>query len=378
MNAKPYLYVSASIFTLMALMHRVRILQGWPVQLGEQTIPMTASWVGIVIAGGLALWGFCARADGGRQTVVNRAGFAGCGIVGRMTAGLFLAALLLSAPVRFAEAAAEDVELIENLAYREGNPAWTLDLALPRSQGSTRRPALVIIHGGGWRSGDKADARFRNLLFEYAVKGYVTVSLNYRLSGEAPFPASVEDVKTAVRWLRAHAGKYDVDPGRIGAYGNSAGAHLAAMLGLVGPDVGLEGDGPYRDQSSLVQAVCVSATATDFIHFEGGNGKNAVQQFLAGPAASLSERTRRASPLTYVHAKAPPFLIIHGTNDATVPFSQGASLAEALKTAGANVTFLEIKEGSHKAMFEKGSVTKPAMEAFFARTLKPAAKNTKS
>lgn len=266
----------------------------------------------------------------------------------------------------------EGVELLADLAYRDGNEKWRLDLAMPKDRGDRPRPGLVIIHGGGWRSGDKGGGQWRSLPLEYASKGYVAISVNYRLTDEAPFPACVEDVKCAVRWLRANAEKYNVDPQRIGAYGNSAGAHLVAMLGLVGPDAGLEGDGPYQDQSSLVQAVCCSATPTDFSDW-GGRSFRGESTFLAGPAESLAERIKKASPISYVRSDAPPFLVIHGTSDSTVPFSQAEKFVEALKKAGAkDVTFLTYEGAGHGVFTQHADETRPAMEAFFAGTLKPA------
>ena len=145
------------------------------------------------------------------------------------------------------------VQLLTDIGYREGSEKWRLDLAMPKENGGGPRPAHVIVHGGGWRSGDKGGGQWRSLPLEYAAKGHVCISVNYRLTDEAPFPACVEDVKCAVRWLRANAEKYNLDPQRVGAYGNSAGAHLVAMLGLVGPEAKLEEDGPYQDQSSLAQ-----------------------------------------------------------------------------------------------------------------------------
>jgi acetyl esterase/lipase len=262
------------------------------------------------------------------------------------------------------------VELVTDIAYREGNPKWRLDLAMPKERGDRPRPALVIIHGGGWRSGDKGGGMWRSLPLEYAAKGYVAISINYRLTDEAPFPACVEDVKCAVRWLRAHAEKYHVDRERIGAYGNSAGARLVAMLGLVGPEAGLEGDGPYQDQSSLVQAVCCAATPTDFTDWEG-RAPEAKAGLLAGPAESLAERARKASPISCVGPDAPPFLVVHGTADNTVPFSQGEKFVRALKAAGAkDVTFMKYEGAGHGVFNQHIDETGPAMEAFFARTLK--------
>jgi len=267
----------------------------------------------------------------------------------------------------------EGVDLLTDLAYREGNEKWRLDLAMPKGPRGEPRPALVIVHGGGWRSGDKGGGQWRSLPLQYATKGYVCISVNYRLTDEAPFPACVEDVKCAVRWLRANAEKYNVDPERIGAYGNSAGAHLVAMLGLVGPDAKLEGDGPYQDQSSLVQAVCCSATPTDFSNWgELGRSFRGESTFLAGPAETLAQRKKQASPISYVSADAPPFLIMHGMADGTVPFSQGESFAKALEAAGAkDVTFMKFEGAGHGVFGQHSDKTHPAMEQFFARVLKP-------
>src|SRR5438128_6647755 len=146
----------------------------------------------------------------------------------------------------------DNIALKTDLQYREGkSAAWKLDLAYPKEPGSRPRPALVIIHGGGWIEGDKSS--FRSLkhwapgnIIDFAKLGFVAASINYRMSGEAPFPAALEDCKNAVRWLRAHAAEYHIDTNRIGAYGNSAGGHLALLLGLVRKDAGLEGDGPYQ------------------------------------------------------------------------------------------------------------------------------------
>ncbi len=274
------------------------------------------------------------------------------------------------------EASAEvsaGVQLATDIAYRDGpGNAWRLDLAAPEEKGAAPRPAIVFIHGGGWRTGDKADRQWRALSLEYAAQGYVAISINYRLAREAPFPACVEDVKCAVRWLRANAGKYHVDPHRIGAYGNSAGAHLAAMLGLAGPEAKLEGDGPHQQESSLVQAVCCSATPADFSDWGEGSrqGTSAVAGLLAGPAESIAQRKARASPISHVHAQAPPFLVIHGTADETVPFRQGQKLAEALEKAGAKaVSFMPIEGGAHNAFAKNEQQTKPAMAEFFARAL---------
>ena len=128
----------------------------------------------------------------------------------------------------------DGVTFISNIAYRKGNEAWKLDLAMPKERGNDPRPAIVFVHGGGWRNGDKRAASFLNPTLSYAAKGYVCITVNYRLlkGNSRDIDQCVEDVKNSVRWLRAHAEKYNVDPNRIGATGNSAGAHLSVMLGI--------------------------------------------------------------------------------------------------------------------------------------------------
>lgn len=264
----------------------------------------------------------------------------------------------------------EGVKVAADIPYREGaEPRWRLDVVYPAA-GAAALPGLVVVHGGGWRGGDKRG--FRQMAVDYARKGYVVITPNYRLSGTAPFPAAVEDVKCAVRWFRAHARQYGLNPNRIGAFGNSAGAHLVALLGLAGKQAGLEGDGPYQEHSSALQAVVASAAPTDFNHWdpEFSSRRTAVLPFLAGPSESLAERARRASPITYANADAPPMLLIHGTADKTVPFDQAQRLAKALKSAGAkHLEVLFVEGAGHNVFREHASRTEPAMEAFLARHL---------
>lgn len=266
------------------------------------------------------------------------------------------------------------VKLVPDLAYRDGNPMWKLDLVLPDIPATAPRPAIMFIHGGGWRAGDKRAGYFLQGALDYAAKGYVTVSVNYRLAGEAPFPACIADVRCAVRWLRANAGKYNLDPNRIGAYGNSAGAHLAVMLALADkPDAMLDGDAPHREHSSAVQAVCASATPTDFTASIGANAGRFREKgsLFFGPEDTLEERVKKASPVTYARADAPPILLIHGDTDTTVKPEQSLKLYAALKAAGArDVALMMIHDVGHGVFGQHRTITYPAMEAFFARTLK--------
>ncbi|QDV53373.1 alpha/beta hydrolase [Gimesia fumaroli] len=274
-----------------------------------------------------------------------------------------------------AAAVPKGLVVVEDIFYREGDSsAWTLDLVMPKTRGKERRPALVFVHGGGWSSGDKRRGIFRTAPVEYAKKGYVCISVNYRLTSEAAFPACLEDAKCAVRWLRAHAEKYQVDPNRIGGYGNSAGAHLVSLLALVEKDKHLEGDGPWQNQSSVLNAVCVSAVPTDFTRWPGGvENKPRLIEFLEQPETSLQEQAKKASPISYVHAKAPPFLIFQGTRDRVVSVAQADQFVKALKAAGAkDVTYHRYPGAGHSVFTQNQKETDPLMEQFFERTLKKA------
>lgn len=228
-----------------------------------------------------------------------------------------------------AAVAADNVELRENVDYGQaGEQELTLHLARPKNV-SGKLPALVYIHGGGWRGGNK-DIHKADIVAA-AERGYLAVSVGYRLVPAARFPAQVEDVKCAVRWLRAHADQWSIDPGRIGAIGFSAGAHLSLLLGTMDSTDGLEGDSGWPEQSSKVQAVVAYFGPTNFV---GVNfpitSRQLVVDFLGGPEAEQAEHYRQASPLSYVNAGDAPTLIFHGTADILVPYDQALAMGTAL------------------------------------------------
>jgi acetyl esterase/lipase len=266
----------------------------------------------------------------------------------------------------------DGVTFVGDIAYRPGeSKAWRLDLAMPTGRGDEPRPAIVFVHGGGWRNGDKRAGNFLGPTLEFAAKGYVCITVNYRLLGEAPMPACMEDVKCAVRWLRAHAKEYNVDTKRFGAYGNSAGAHLVSMLGLCGPEAGLEGDGPWKEHSSMVQAVVASATPTNFLVPINNRQR---QQTSSGNSRVgwTDELKKKMSPATYVRADVPPFLLFHSTSDQTVGVHQSDDFAKALREAGAkDITYKRYDDQSNHGVFGRHiKETGPAREAFFDRVLK--------
>ncbi len=221
-----------------------------------------------------------------------------------------------------------------------------LDLYLPAGEGP--HPVALFLHGGGWRLGSRHSGGpafpGRSLFERAAAAGIAVASADYRLTGEAVWPAQLSDAKAAVRWLRARAGELGVDPDRVAAWGESAGGHLAELLGLVG-DPALEGDVGVTGPSSAVVAVAAWYAPSDLVGFAGDAGDadaaadatTREARLLGAAPSAVPERAAQASPVTHVRPGAPPFLLLHGRADRSVPCVQSERLAEALRGAGADV-----------------------------------------
>ncbi len=244
----------------------------------------------------------------------------------------------------------EGVTVQHDVEYgRAGQRPLVLDIVRPDKPTADKLPLVVFIHGGGWRGGNKAGGigRIAPLV---AGGNYVGASVGYRLSGEAKWPAQIHDCKAAIRWLRANAQKYGADPQRIAVWGGSAGGHLVSMLGTSGDVEKLEGANGSPDASSRVQCVVDFCGPSNFLarkKVEGGREPSAVTMLLGGRIEDKPELAKEASPITYVSKDDPPFLIVHGTNDGTVPLQQAEMLHAALQKAGTDVTFVKIEGGGH-------------------------------
>lgn len=214
----------------------------------------------------------------------------------------------------------------------------TFDLIVP--DGLPQKPPLLIwIHGGGWCSGEK---RVYNDFERFGWHGYAVLSIDYRFSQDAPFPAQLIDCKTAVRWARAHAVQYGYCADRLLVGGSSAGGHLASMLGVTNGQVEYD-EGPYLEYSSAVQAV-----VDEFGPVDLSPDKNpALSGSLSALLGGNSENVRRASPMQLVSGKEPPFLILHGSADPCVPVAQSRAFAEVLHKAGCDVRYYEVPNGVH-------------------------------
>ncbi|MBI3861750.1 MAG: alpha/beta hydrolase [Planctomycetia bacterium] len=274
----------------------------------------------------------------------------------------------------------DDVALTYNLRYRDGeSKSWVLDLAVPKAPSEKPRPAIVVIHGGGWIEGDKSSFSTPNIrppgnTIDFARLGFVAATINYRLAREAPYPAAIHDCKNAVRFLRANAQKYQIDPERIGVWGNSAGGHLALLLGMTNGDASLEGDGPYRDQSSRVHAMVSDSGPIDLVHQHKTGALRSVVELLMGgpPDQDRSTAYQQASPSGHVAKQLPPLLLIYGEADEQVPVETADRFVVELSRAGVtDVSYQRLGKAGHcPHSLLRVPYLVPAVNDFFFRTLR--------
>lgn len=243
------------------------------------------------------------------------------------------------------------VDLKYDIPYAgRGDSTRHLDLLLPKSRkGTGLLPVVVYIHGGAWMSNDKSMGH--RMLADLVSGGeFAGVTIDYRLSHQGIWPAQIHDCKAAIRWVRANAPKYGLNPDRIAVRGESAGGHLVGMLGTSGDVKELEGDlGDHLDMSSRVTCVVDEYSPSEFLALDVSAGplERAEFRLLGGPFTGNEARARSASPITHVTPDDPPFLIIHGTKDGTVPFDQGRRLHAAMCEKGARSQFLQVQGGMH-------------------------------
>ncbi|HEX8171950.1 MAG TPA: alpha/beta hydrolase [Thermoanaerobaculia bacterium] len=228
-----------------------------------------------------------------------------------------------------------------------------LDLRVP--DGAGPHPVILYLHSGAWVTGDRTGGP----ALRQASRGYAVASIDYRLAPDSIWPSQIEDAKAAIRWLRANAARFHLDPNRIGVFGASAGGHLAAVLGTSGGVDALEGLNEGNPQfSSRVRAVVDFYGPTDLLKLD--EQKPACSSFLDGNAAFMppsllmgcsiqqcAEQTRTASPMSYITRDDPPFLILHGQRDCLVPWQQSVLLDQALRAAGVRSQLVLIPEGEH-------------------------------
>ena len=282
---------------------------------------------------------------------------------------------LLNRPVQSA-----DIILEKGITYGKGGERdLKLDLARPEGEGPF--PAIVFIHGGGWYGGNRVG--YLGQIQEAAKRGYVAATISYRLmqfdikkkettTADPIFPAQIHDAKAAIRWLRANAKKYHVDPDRIGVTGGSAGGHLSLLVGLADKNDKLEGEGGHPDQSSRVQAVVNVFGPTEMA---SGHDTSSVawifRLFMGGTPQETPNTYKAASPVTYISKDDPPVLTLQGDKDTLVPLAQAELLDKKMKAAGVPHTLIVLKGQGHGFGGEAQKKAMAAMWEFFDKHLKP-------
>jgi len=260
----------------------------------------------------------------------------------------------------------ESVVLRENVPVA-GAPWLHVDVLHPRDAGEPL-PVVIWVHGGGWRRGSRRAAMER--LFTFVQAGFVAIPMDYRLTDVAIYPAQLDDVRTVVRWVGRDAEWLQVDPQRITLFGGSSGGHLALLAGLTGTE-------------NVVAVIAVSAP-TDLLSMddyppgvEGLIEHSSAESFegllLGGAPLEQRELALRASPITHVHAGAPPVLLIHGDADRIVPVGQSRALARALSDVGTDVTYREYGGGEHSARHFPAGWVEDAGEWLQSRLPRPRA-----
>lgn len=244
-----------------------------------------------------------------------------------------------------------------DIAYAKDNAHQKLDLLLPKEPATSGPlPLIVYIHGGAWRGGSKREG-ITFLIRSVAGGNYAGATIDYRLSNEEAWPAQIYDCKAAIRWLRAHAKQYNIDPERIGVIGASAGGHLAAMLGTSGHVERLEGKvGGNMKESSRVSCVVDQYGPSELLamsefpgDIEHDSADSPESRLIGGPLQQHKDAARAASPITYVSADDPPFLLVHGTEDPLVPYDQSERLLASLDEEGVDAMLLKVQGGGHGA-----------------------------
>jgi len=271
------------------------------------------------------------------------------------------------------------VKVERNIPYVEnGHRNQVLDLFLPEQPSDQPLPLMIWIHGGAWMGGNQSSPPVVFLV----PKGFAVASIQHRFSSDALWPAQAYDCKAAIRFLRANAAKYHLDPDHFGVGGDSSGGHLAAFVGTSGDVKEMEGDLGNTNVSSRVQAVIDWFGPTDVTLMAQQSGPHSMIQhnapnspeshLLGGPVQEKLDLAKTANPITYIDKDDPPFLIMHGDNDQLVPLGQSVILAKALIDAGVEVTMKTLHGAGHEGPQFRSATNQRLVEDFLSLHLKAA------
>ena len=264
----------------------------------------------------------------------------------------------------------QTVAVMKDVAYLGGTRKEKADIYSPLDHDKSKPLAgIIVIHGGGFNDGDKARGRELNISESLTLKGYVCMSINYklrRMQGQVTWPQSVHDAKAAVRYLRKEAANLGIDPERIGVIGCSAGCNLSMMLATTGPEDGFDAfkGEPYQDVSARVTCAVGFYGAVDLMNYHD-------MKMFAKTREEAPELYKKGSPITYLDAKDPPMLLVHGTADVTVPLSQSETYLKIAKEKGAPCVLEVIPDAPHTFDLQpKQRDLRPLVTGFFDLHLK--------
>ncbi len=224
--------------------------------------------------------------------------------------------------------------------------ALKLDLYFPDSTDAKPLPVAINIHGGSWSAGDKVNSDSAIDIPTLVARGYLVVGVNYRHAPTHKFPAQIQDVKCAVRFLRANAARFNLDPNRIGAWGCSAGGHLVSLLGVTDQNAGWDNVGEHKEQSSRIQAAAPLCAPADISLYDG-IARSEMLKRVFGSNTGINPNLLRASPVTFVSKDDPPFLILQGDQDTIVSPQHGEKLYAKLTAAGVSAKLITVKNATH-------------------------------
>jgi len=251
------------------------------------------------------------------------------------------------------------IEVRGDVSFLDPSRPEKLDLYLPKNRKTGEKsPAVLLIHGGGWKEGDKRQPREIEFGTTLAENGYVAASVNYALRSAGKFPINLQDCKNGIRYLRAHAGELGINPNRIAVMGGSAGGHLSLMVAYTGDDPALGPTKPYPGVSDKVSCVVDFYGITDIATRKktDPSGKPTeprdVESEVQAIFGSNPENWKKASPVGYIRKDLPPTLILHGRRDTTVDSDQSQELADALKNAGATYAIIWLPNAPHSFSFQ--------------------------
>ena len=267
------------------------------------------------------------------------------------------------------------IEVLHDVVFgKGGTQELHAEIAYPKNA-SKPIPAILFLHGGGWLSGNYKQSPIRQI----AQSGYFGASIEYRLTTVAKWPAQIQDCKLAIRWLRGNAAKYNIDPNRIGVWGETSGGHLAACLATMGDVKEYEGDGGYPGVSSAIQAAVITCPQIDLTNPSSfpAAAHFPIERLFGVPYTGQNEIWKTASPVFYVKAGNPPMFLAHGDSDVLVPVQQTLEFDAALTKAGVPHQLLIAKNGAHGLRPKTGATMEPSMIeitkdffAFFDKNLK--------